>query len=304
MKKFLVQIILLGCISIISIMVIDGYILLTPILQSRNLHERNFMLSYSRLRKLADTNKIVIIAGSNGGFSINSNILQQTFNLPVVNTSTHAGIGIRLQFEAYKDYLKKGDIVVFCPEYGGDIGRLYGGSTTLRIISSHLPCAYLKVSIPQWIYLHKYIGVHLKEIQSNYTETEIEPQYSIKALNKYGDIECNRPHKDSISSGYICGDMDLRLVKYIQYIHDYTKEKNVHLVFLPPTLMKSSFDKNYKQIDSIHSCLKCNGIDWHAEPLRYCFPDTLYYDTEYHMTQEGANLRTKLLVEDMKRVLN
>lgn len=306
MRKFLFQVSVFLLASLLAIVAIDSYLLFTPTLRSHYSHERNALFAYNKLVGLMDTNKIVIIAGSNGAFSINSQLIHDAFNLPVVNTSTHAGIGIRLQFEMYKDFLKKGDIVVFCPEYGGGRDRLYGGSTTLRILSSQLPSAYSKISLLQWGYLHKYIGSRFKEIQNNGNLEDTIPAespYSVKALNVFGDIECDRAHEDSIEFGEINGKMDDRLVNYIQYVHDYTRKKGILLVFLPPTLMKSAFVKNQSHIDSLVYCLKTNGIGWQAPPIRYSFADSLYYDTEYHMTQVGANLRTIIMIEDMKRIL-
>ena len=116
-------------------------------------HEKNAILSYKRLEGLKDTNKIVIIAGSNGQFSINSRMIHKSFNMPVVNTSFHAGMGIRMQFELYKDLLRKGDVVIFCPEYGGGKQRLYGGTTLLRVLGTYMPSAYKKITFSQWVYL-------------------------------------------------------------------------------------------------------------------------------------------------------
>ena len=112
----------------ISIMIMDIIMLSGQDNCCLHSHEKNAILAYKRLEALKDTNKIVIITGSNGSFGINSRMIHKSFNMPVVNTSIHAGMGIRMQFELYKDLLRKGDVVIFCPEYGEgfDKGRLYG----------------------------------------------------------------------------------------------------------------------------------------------------------------------------------
>lgn len=265
-------------------------------------HEKNVVIAYNRLQALKDTNKIVIIAGSNGAFSINSRLINQVFHMPVVNTSTHAGIGVRMQFEMYKEFLRKGDVVVFCPEYGGHISRLYGEVSLLRILSTHIPSMYKKLSMAQWLYIYKYFGEkHAEDIKSIGMK-EFTGPYSADALNEFGDIECERPHKE-FNNGNLEGEMDEELISYYKYIHTYSKENGFTLVFLPPTYIESSYKKNENLIDSIASCLKRNGIPYEASTARYCFPDSLYYDTPYHMTQEGANMRTELMIEDLRRIL-
>ena len=305
MKRLILKTTLLIFISIVFMDIImlfgqDGYCL--------HSHEKNAILAYNRLEGLKDTNKIVIFAGSNGQFSINSRMIHKSFNIPVVNTSFHAGMGIRMQFELYKDLLRKGDVVILCPEYGSgfDKGRLYGETTLLRVLSTYMPSAYKKVSFSQWVHLYKYFGIRYIGYLDRRTSNKFDGPYSANAVNEYGDIECESKQVDSIKdkNGTIKGEVDNAVLEYIKYIHDFTKAKGIKLVFLPPTFIESDYKMNLKQIDSIANTLKQNGIAWQAKPSRYSFPDSLYYDTPYHMTQEGANKRTEVLIEDLRRVLN
>lgn len=298
MKRFLTYIVVFAFVSILTVVVLDVIMLSCKNNYSLRSHEINYINSYNRLKSLKDSNKIVIISGSSGSFSINSKMIHKVFNMPVVNTSTHAKIGVRMQFETYKDYLRKGDVVVLCPEYGGDKSRLYGGTALLRIVSTHLPSAYSKLSFSQWAFLHKYIGIHFDEALK-YDDEEIAPAYSNKALNEYGDIGIERYHGDSIKGCQIEGKVDSEYIEYLKYIRVFTRKNGIKLIFIPPTLMKSTFNSKKKQIDSIEYSLKCNGILFDALPERYSFPDSLYFDTPYHMTTSGTNKRTQLLIEDM-----
>lgn len=301
MKRFILKTTLLIFISVVIMNIImlsgkDGYCL--------HSHEKNVILAYKRLEALRDTNKIVIISGSSGQFGINSKLLYESFNMPVVNTSFHAGMGIRMQFELYKDLLQKGDIVIFCPEYGFNKGRLYGETTLFRVLSTYIPSAYSKITFSQWLHLYKYTGIHFWEYLNHLRIERIEGPYSSDAINEYGDIECEREHLESISPLTIKGNIDDTVLDYLHYIHDFAKTRGIRLVFLPPTHINSSFILNYKQIDSIAYTLMQNGIAWQAEPSKYTFPDSLYYDTPNHMTQEGANKRTEVMIEDLRRILN
>ena len=265
-------------------------------------YERNVGLSYQKLDSLKNVRKIVIISGSSGSYGTNSKMLSQAFGLPVVNTSTHADIGIRMQFEIYKDFIRKGDIMIFTPEYDNGEGkrRLYGGSTLLRMLSTHVPSAYKKLSLKQCFFLYKFVGVRnmecLKHIGSN-------KSYSENILNEYGDIDCEREHQDSLKQFNISGKVDEDIIQYYKYVKEYCKEKEIELIFLPPTFMHTCYQMNKAQIDSIDECLRQNGVAYDALPHRYSFPDSLYFDTSYHMTKSGANKRTERIVEDIRRKL-
>ena len=84
MKQFLLKISIIAIVSFVMIILIDIAILKKVDNLSYYSHERNFSLAYYRLKALKESNKIVIIGGSNGAFSINSRLINEAFNLPVV----------------------------------------------------------------------------------------------------------------------------------------------------------------------------------------------------------------------------
>ena len=304
MKQFLIKVSIIAVIAFVMTVLIDIAILRKVDNASYYSHERNFSLAYYRLKALKDSNKIVIIGGSSGAFGFNSRMIHEAFDLPVVNTCTHATIGLRMQFETYKEMLRDGDIVILSPEYGGEKERLYGGYYLLRILSTHLPEAYRKLSLRQWLFIYKFIGIHNLGTSRHKDVEEYDDVYSANALNEFGDIEWDREHKDSIDHYVLSSVMDGELIDYYKYIRDYTRSKGIKLVFLPPPLMKSNFNSCVKQIDSLAYCLESNGVPWQSAPANHSFEDSLYFDTPYHMTQEGANVRTKVVIEDLHRILN
>lgn len=298
MKRLIIKTLLL---IVIPITIVNVTILSMKDDYSLHSNEINAALAYHRLDSLKNDNKIIIIAGSNGSWSINSQMLTDSFNLPVVNTSVHAGIGVRMQFEAYKKFMNKNDIVVFSPIYYSDANTLYGESTLLRIVSTHFPQEYLHFSLKQWIHAYKYIGIHLKECIEHRGTKAANGPYSDKAINRYGDIDCERPHKKHIQDAYkFKGTLDADALDYYKSIFNFARDKGIHLVYLPPTLMERNYLDQEKQIDSLSLFMKNHGIPFQAETKRYMFPDSLYCNTPYHMTAEGASLLTERLIEDIR----
>lgn len=297
MKRLIIKTLLL---IVIPITIVNVTILSMKDDYSLHSNEINAALAYHRLDSLKNDNKIIIIAGSNGSWSINSQMIADSFHLPVVNTSTHGGIGVRMQFEMYKKFIKDDDIVIFCPEYYSGRNTLYGESSLLRIVSTHLPQEFFHFSLKQWIHVYKYIGIHLKECIEHKGTKAADGPYSDKAINNYGDINCKRPHEEFDVAYKFQGTLDADALDYYKSIFNFARDKGIHLVYLPPTLMERNYLDQEKQIDSLSLFMKNHGIPFQAETKRYMFPDSLYCNTPYHMTAEGANLRTERLVEDIR----
>lgn len=298
MKRLIFKTILL---ILVPVVLVSAFMLFSKDNYTIHSHEKNVLLSYNKMKALGDTTKMVIIAGSNGCFGINSHILKESFNLPVVNTSTHAGMGSRLQFEIYRKLLHSGDVVIFCPEYYIDKSSFYGESTVLRVLSTFMPEAYLKMSWKQSAYLFKYIGIHFKECLKDRNAKEFDGPYSLKALNEFGDIEYERKHIKIRDTYKFKGKMDEDALDYYKDVHAYCKEKGIKLVFLPPVLLKSNYMSQKSQIDSLNRQMDSNGISYLVPPQTFVFPDSDFTDTAYHMTSEGANQRTQLLVKILKK---
>ena len=300
MKRFIIKSALIVLIPVIAVTFL---LLKNGDDRSKYSHEVNVALAYNRLDSLRGTKKIVIIAGSNGGFSIDSRIISDSMRLPVVNTSAHAGIGVRMQFEMYKDLLESGDIVIFCPEYYYDKRRLYGEVTLFRILSTHMPMAYCKMSLLQWINTFKYIGAHYQEAKEHAGCQPFDGPYSASSVNKFGDISCPREHKEIKDFYHLAGTMDCATTSYYQYIHEYTKNKGITLVYLPPALIETNYLDQKAQIDSLDKFMTENHIPFQARPERFVFNDSLFFDTPYHMTSQGASLRTRVMIEELKRIV-
>lgn len=300
MKRLIIKSVL---IVLIPVIVVTFMMITKSDAWSVHSHEANAALAYHRLDSLQGQRKVVIIAGSNGSFGINSKILTDSLHLPVVNTSTHAGIGVRMEFEMYKDLLEKGDIVIFCPEYYSDKSTLYGETTLLRILSTHRSDAYSMMTYKQWRSILKHLGDHYVRALGHIGSKPFEGAYSIQSLNSYGDIYYPREHAEIKAKYHFTGAMDEESTSYYQYIHSFTEEKGITLIYLPPTLMKSSYLDQKPQIDSLYYFMSDHGMPLQAKPERYVFDDSLYFDTPYHMTTRGADIRTLYILDDVKRVL-
>ena len=287
-----------------------GILVLYPNETSLQSHEINVARQIERMQKIEDP-KIIFIGGSGYGFGLSSPMIYDHFHMPVCNTGTHADIGLLSQLNLCKDYIHKGDIVVVIPEYHQYFGVGYlGQKTLLRIFSSVYPQGYKELTIRQQIHLFQYIPSAFNDAKKcrNGSFFADDNPYSMKSLNKYGDVECyeSRIHKTSIDSTFEVWEHPKIQRSAIIALSDYDrfcKEKGATMLLFPPAYKAMDFDENKDFILFIWQCLVESGLPCVSYPERYRMADTLHYDTNYHLTYEGVVIRTNCLIDDMDSAL-
>lgn len=245
--------------------------------------------------------KIVILGGSNAAFGICSELLQRHYGRPVFNTGTNGDIGLRMQLALFEDYLTPDDIVIITPEYH-QFGKDFWGGLILchvlitdpRFISHLSPYQALRLS-PCW-----------EEWQRLADDTQ-DPDfgsslcYSSVALNSYGDIAQPRQHKTFDPYGI---EGFGRYNRYaFRYLAAFLRRCPATTVLMPPAFSQNSYHSIESIVDRIHQQLRRQGTPFAVEGSRYCFADSLFYDTGYHLTSDAAELRTLMMIHDIDSIL-
>ena len=82
---------------------------------------------------------------------------------------------------------------------------------------------------------------------------------------------------------------------------EYIKEKNAYMYFSFPSLNQNSFYKYTDAIDLLYSHILLNDFEVIGKPFDYSTPDSLHYDSSYHLTKKGQYFRTNKLINDLKK---
>lgn len=274
-------------------------------------HESNVKYSFERLTELEDTTKIVIIGGSGCGFGLNSELLYEKFRMPVVNTGTHASIGLVMQLKMFENTFTKNDLVIIIPEYE-QFCENYGlgtqDETMYRILYNNYPSALRYLSFIQTISILKFIPQYFMNACSHKgINIDNTSSYSKHSLNRYGDVTNweYRNHKNDIVAHTIKAIAPhTKIISFLDEFINRQEEKGVRCLLFPPAYMEESYNNSKLFIDALDYSLLQQGIPFSTSPERYKFVDTLFYNTDYHLTYEGAMLRTKMLIEDIDSCLN
>ena len=322
MKKYLFKLSLFISILIVCLLVVCygmyQWMLTNPNQYTLFSHEINVRQSVERLKKKTSPS-IIIIGGSGCGSGFISPLLSSYYKMPVINTGTHAGLGLRLQVLLIKPYVKQGDIVLVIPEYSQFSDTFYGPETTWRIMTATMQEEMDSISIKQYLYLSKYFFTAFKEAWKAYNAPSPKSDdsngrhspYSSHSLNEYGDVTFYeyRLHKDIPMLKERAKGMahkksiNRETLSLLTDFREYCQCQSAMFLLFPPTYREEAFEMEKDYIQRIENVLYKENIPYVVEPKRYEFPDSLFYDSNYHLTYEGCFVRTKMIIEDMDYAL-
>jgi hypothetical protein len=263
------------------------------------------------LLKKTGSPKIVFIGGSNLAFGLNSELIKNQLNINVVNMGLHAGLGLRFMIDEIKPHLKKGDIVVMVPEYQQFSGNFADGDDTLVQLLYVNPCAVWSLSSVRQIYnvATKYNYFH-KILYTTVRKTKITPHffYHRFGFNGYGDMTGHLNEKrigfNPVNIDYPPDEISEETVKLMGEFHDFSQKRGVMLLMSYPNITEMEF-KNAKEKIEIFSRKLEKKINIRIINTQesQVYPDELFFDTPYHLHEIGRDLRSKRLINDIKKSL-
>jgi hypothetical protein len=232
-----------------------------------------------------DSPKIILVAGSNFAFGIDSELIETQTGYPVVNLGLHAGVGYMFYAEMAKNNLKEGDIVVVGFEYD-----LYNGLMDIESVLHTLEI--------DWT-LAEDLGKRLT----------YEGVYSRASFNAYGDIAVDRPSNimtNAARDAWVTIDPALVTNDFKDYFNAYkayVESKGATLVFTFASLDELNLDPD-SDITGFVDQLESLGIPLLHTPQELVYPDEYFYDTHYHLNNAGVALRTQSLIDRLMPYVN
>jgi len=252
--------------------------------------------------------RIILVGGSNLSFGINSQTIKDSLNLNPINTGVHASIGLIYMLDHTLDYIKAGDVVVVIPEYSQFFDNFaYGGEELLRTIfdvpslkkTNKLRFQQIVNILP---FLFKYIFTKVKK--EEYVIGIPNKYYSRNSFNKYGDVykHWNMPNEKVIpyNSINLNDQIDKDVVRALLNYQDTLLKRGARMYVSFPSIQESSYKNCESSILLIEKVLRENSFKILGTSERYKFNDSLIFNTPYHLTKNGVDYRTELLIEDFK----
>jgi len=87
-------------------------------------------------------------------------------------------------------------------------------------------------------------------------------------------------------------------IRAINRFAEYAQSKNVKVYFLFPSYAASFFQKSWQVIGQYESDVRKGlKIPVLNTPTDFVYPDSVYYDTEYHLLRAGRKMRTDRFIQ-------
>jgi hypothetical protein len=268
------------------------------------------LIDKNKLLENTPSPRIIFIGGSNLSFGLNSQMIKDSLQLNPINTGIHAGIGLKYMLSNTENYIIKNDIIVVSPEYQQFYSDVANGEVELlSTIVDVSPNSFKLLDYKQYYTLIQKIPAYLKTKWSGLINKSgkdtIIGIYDRKAINSFGDIYVHwKFAKEKVTPfGKIEGKLNDDAFKSLNKFRDCVNSRKARLFITFPCYQDLSFKNQEIQIKEVERNLNKYRFILLSNPERYIIPDSLIYNTPYHLTKKGVDLRTSLLIEDLKRVL-
>ena len=307
MRKFLNKIFWF-IILLLLLLVIGVFLPATP-RASKSLILSNLLKD--SLMKNVESPRIIFIGGSTLSFGLNCQMIKDQLNINPINTGIHASIGLIYMMSNSLEFIREGDIVILVPEYQqfyGDYAYGNDGEELTRTIFDVNISKIHLLNIKQIINVIKVLPKYsFSKFKANeyfgFTESDI---YGVNSFNKYGDAYKHWELKREVFKpfGNMGNNLNQEIFNVIKEYQIEIEKKNAVLLISYPGYQDLSYLSSNDNIKEIEIQLKRKGFKTIGSPEEYMIPDSLMFNTPYHLSKKGVDYRTNLLISDIKKILN
>jgi hypothetical protein len=251
--------------------------------------------------------RILFIGGSNLTYGLDSQLIKDSLGLNPINTAIHAGIGLKYMLRHNINYVREGDVIIIAPEYQQFYGDFANGESVLLSLLFEVSYDFYNLDLKQSLHLlgfsGEYLSSKLKIWKNLKSDKSIQNDLnSLDSYNAYGDINrhWSLPKPQTFTSYDLQGNFNYEIIKLLLEYKNITDKRKATLYITFPSLDDLSFNQSKREIKFIESILVKNGFKILGTPEKYSFNDSLIFNTSYHLTGKGANLRTLKLINDLK----
>lgn len=262
--------------------------------------------------------KIILLGGSNVLLGVDSALLEQRLGRPVVNMAIHARIPLLMQMNQIESFLASNDLIILPLEY---LYYVYPDGST--VVIAHLLDIY-----PQGIlFLDPVNQKALPEIVKNIFQMRYDrlkkaaavrfpswgelldtgnhlAQSLLSQFTPRGDFEAHLDRAGLPVAPQPLLQMDQFNPRTLQIINEMAlraQQKGSMTVLTFPSARQSNCLATQPALQQLYQRLQSNlQVPLVGTPECYCFPDEMFFDTEYHLLREGRRIRTEQMAVDLK----
>lgn len=284
----------------------------------------SYEINQKKLQRAASIQKpkLLLVGGSATLFGIQAELIEKTLGYPTVNMGTHAGLGIAYMLHLVQQAAKPGDTVILAFEY-----NTYGSGAVRR---DPIFVDYLLARDPEYfrsLPLQAQFDIAMmttfprlrKGVRNRFKPEgapKLTPIYHPANLNIYGDQLGNDPTNRPVNvpnlyrpDGSLMYGLlkDMAAFANIEEFVLWARSNNVRVFATYPNIMENPgyngapAKVTLRRIQDAYAELEVPMIGSFKDSM---LPPSVFLDTCYHLTREGARQRTERLIPQLAAVLN
>lgn len=300
MKKFLLR---SGSLVAIIMVTMIGTLFLMPN------NKAHYVYAHHNKMQTLDTlpsPRLILVGGSNLAFGLNSEAIEDSLGVNVLNTATHASIGLRFMLDEVMARLRPDDVVVIMPEYSQFYGSYCGSNESLtNAVMFSGSKAFSRLNYAQW---QTFIGGIPKHIKGNLNARAPGAKWGYSAIgfNRWGDEAAHWTAEKTgevKANGKISRPIDAYAVKDTAYKIKQMEDSGIIVILFWPITIESNFEAQHDAVESIDAEFQKYGILFSNDPAYFVQPDSLAFDTPYHMSLPAVKSSTERFIEVYRMTL-
>lgn len=278
-----------------------------------------FSDNMDRLILNADRRKLFFFSGCSFAYGLDSNVVDEVYgeDYVVFNMGMNGDINAAFQMEILLAYMGEGDVFIHAPEEMSPSQLMFGyfvNSIMFIMVEGNydlLALADFSNNSGVIRAFFDYIEIKKDADPCRYDEGRYED------FNIYGDYIYERPYDEATESerdvtysdNAYCYAPELLTDAGIEKLagyYDEIREKGgrVYLSYAPVNISAGTGndvrEKGYEFAEKFENMFLGYGYEAISDVEEYMFPGRYFYDSDYHLNDLGAALRTERLLADLK----
>jgi len=270
-----------------------------------------FEHKFGKLQRI-QSNKIVIVGGSNVNFGIDSDLMEISLGIPVVNMGLHGGLNTFNIIDPVTPYLKNGDILIISREYKE---KLYGASAEVSNYFQFMPLLAKWEVYKNLDAISPILKCQVHNSQKNIINFDFKPQntfkqglYRAKAFkndNVYKnviDFEMSKSMYEKFKIKKLVPPNNSEIFQYYQELKKDLNNRGIKVYFSMPAIAENYFST--EEITTYYKTLsQKTGVKLLSHNT-FEFPIEKLSNTMYHLNATGRKERSLTLSNDLAKLLD
>lgn len=261
----------------------------------------------ARLKSINEP-KIVLIGNSNVAFGYDSKLIEEATGMPVVNMGLHGGLGNKFHDDMMDYNVTPGDIYVISHISYWRVDEIENPLLGWTTFENHKDLWHLVKENDYKNMLHSFTSYVKKLTERYYSYTDDskgEGAYFRSSFNEYGDIATYREATGrDFRSDIYPPTVDKSEVDALNEWKKYLEDRGATLIIAGFPIITDQWPEyaDEKFMDDYQAQLEAEmDCDVISNWKDYCYTSDYFFDTPYHLTTEGARLRSEQFVADLKK---